>query len=136
MSVLITINAHAKDSSYKAHCFTQPCSIEGDFDGDGLKDRAELIETTDHKKGIEVKFANGKKAVIGAGNKIGNGGVDFLWMDVWSLHKGKIEKPNKKAAKPPTPKGDSLQVAQEFKSSAIIYWTGSKFDWYQLEKQP
>jgi hypothetical protein len=129
----LTINAYAKDTAYKAHCFTQPCFIEGDFVGDGKMDRAELIETTDHKKGIEVKLATGKKVTVGAGNKIGQGGDDFMWMDLWSLHKGKIEKPNKKAAKPPTPKGDSLQVAQEFKSSAIIYWNGSKFDWYQLE---
>ncbi|UYL07750.1 hypothetical protein B9G69_011905 [Bdellovibrio sp. SKB1291214] len=126
-------SAFAK-GDYKSHCFTQPCFIEGDFDGDGMKDRAELVEA-DHKKGIEFTLHSGKTVVVGAGNKIGKGREDFLWMDKWELHKKetKIEKPNKKAAKPPTPKGDSLLVAQEWKSSAIIYWNGKKFDWYQLE---
>ncbi|WP_413557099.1 hypothetical protein [Bdellovibrio sp. HCB209] len=125
--------SQAKEQSYTSHCFVQPCKIEGDFDGDGKLDTAELVEGAAKKRGIQIKFSSGKSAVVGAGTKLDKGGDDFIWMTTWQLHKGKIEK-SKGAGKAPKAKGDSLLVAEEYVKSAYIYWDGAKLKWYPQEQ--
>lgn len=129
--ILFFIGCPVLAQDYKPHCFAQPCSIKGDFDGDGKEDTAELVEKQ-HKRGIRVKFGSGKEVVVGAGNKEVKGLKDLMWMNIWELHKGQIEKSAiKGAAKPPSVKGDSLKLSEEFASSGILYWDGKQFKWYQ-----
>lgn len=116
--------------SYTPACFIKPCEIKGDFDGDGKPDRAILVQSKDGKKGVQFRFANGKNKVIGAGNKTGNGGDDFSWLDHWELHTGPIEQ-GADAKSPPKVKGDTLKLEKTESASGIVYWNGTGFKWYQ-----
>lgn len=131
--LLFSFLAVAKAPSVvEPNCFAKPCEIAGDFDGDGKKDSAKLVRANlgEKKKGIQIHLATGKTTLIGAGKAFGNGGDDFSWMNTWSLHKGKIEQGTEDGA-PPKPKGQSLSVGKDGSASAVIYWDGKQFHWYQ-----
>ncbi len=134
--ILISILASSiVQAQVKPHCFAQPCSIQGDFDGDKKEDTAELVENQ-HQRGIRVKFGNGKEVLVGAGNKEIKGLNDLKWMNTWELHKGPIEKATLKGSKKaPTAKGDTLKLSEEYATSGTLYWDGKEFKWYlQLGK--
>jgi hypothetical protein len=105
----------------ETQCGLDPCEIDGDFDGDGKMDRA-ILFTLKGKRGIHFVMGNQMTYIVGGGVPIGNGGDDLNWMDRWELHRGDIQ---------PKVKGDSLLVEKTESASAIIYWNGSGFDWYQ-----
>jgi hypothetical protein len=110
-----------------------PFYLQGDFNGDGKRDTAVLIKSrTSGKVGIAI-FLAGKHtpAVVGAGKPIGNGGNDLFWMDAWSVKsKGAVERGMTDEA-PPKLRGDALLVEATDSASALIYWTGSVYAWYQ-----
>jgi len=129
-ALLSVANAFGATLKRLADCYIKPCEIHGDFDGDGKADSAVLVKSSDGKKGIRIKLANGKVFFVGSGNPTGSGGDDFSWMDKWSLTTGPIlqgagEEP------PPKAPGDHLLVERTEAASGMLYWNGSKFDWYQ-----
>ena len=109
-----------------------PFYLQGDFDGDGGRDTALLArDRSTGKQGIVIVRANGQITVVGAGSAIGNGGDDFEWMDAWYVHrKGKVEQGASDDA-PPELAGDAMMVIKTESASGLIYWNGTKFDWYQ-----
>ncbi|WP_210415611.1 hypothetical protein [Bdellovibrio sp. ZAP7] len=118
------------NAQIKPHCFAQPCSIKGDFDGDTKEDVADLVENS-NKRGIRIKFGSGKQVIIGAGEKSIKGLTDLMWMNLWELHKGPIEKATiKGSGKAPSAKGDTLKLSEEFATSGTLYWDGKEFKWY------
>ena len=120
------------DKKYKFISRMNPFYLRGDFNGDQKPDIAIFIEEIATKKqGIAI-FHYGFKSIhiAGAGNKIRVGGDDFSWMDIWNvLRKGPIERGVEEGA-PPTLKGEALYVGKSESSSAIIFWTGKKYEWY------
>jgi hypothetical protein len=101
-------------TSYVLVAHINPFYLQGDFNGDGKRDTAVLIKSrTSGKVGIAI-FLAGKHtpAVVGAGKPIGNGG-------------GMTDEA------PPKLRGDALLVEATDSASALIYWTGSVYAWYQ-----
>ena len=110
-----------------------PFLVQGDFDGDGRVDLAILVERKDRRlAGVAIVHAGSREAlVLGAGHELGNGGRDFSWLNAWHVYsKGPVSR-GAEDLPPPTLKGDALYVEKLESSSAIIYWTGSSYAWYQ-----
>ncbi|MCH7947402.1 MAG: hypothetical protein IIC66_06335 [candidate division Zixibacteria bacterium] len=110
-----------------------PMYLLGDFDGDNSPDVAILVrEKSSSKLGIIViHYASKEYFVVGAGQKIGNGGDDFKWMSNWSVErKGKVGQ-GAGGGTPPELKVEALLVEKAESASGIIYWDGKKYVWYQ-----
>jgi len=105
---------------------------EADFDGDGQLDLALLVrERNSRKSGIAIIHQGTKEIfVVGAGTELSNGGDDFSWMDSWRVVSGPVEQ-GATDERPPTLKGAALWVAKEESASALVYWTGVRYAWYQ-----
>jgi hypothetical protein len=109
-----------------------PYYLQGDFNGDGKLDLAVLVRAEkDGKDGILVLFRGVPGfRILGAGSPLGAHGDDFSWMDVWSVHRGPVERGAVEGA-PPRLRGDALLVEKSESASAILYWDGKTFRWYQ-----
>ena len=106
-----------------------PFYLDGDFNGGGKIDVAVLVKQgSTGKIGIAIIHSGkGKVTVLGAGNGIGNGGDDFEWMDYWQLYpKGRTGETTA-----PRLRGDALLVGKSEAASALIYWNGKRYMWFQ-----
>jgi hypothetical protein len=110
-----------------------PYYLQGDFDGDGRRDTALLIRhKANGKIGIAIfQSSQPEPLVLGAGTRIGNGGDDFNWMDAWNVKlRGPVDRGAGEASLISL-KGDALLVVKTEASSGLLYWTGSRYEWYQ-----
>ena len=110
-----------------------PFLLQGDFNGDRQLDVAVLISRRGTgAQGIAILHAGSTRAaVVGAGRAIGNGGDNFSWMDAWSVYpKGPVHRGADESA-PPQLRGDALLVEKLESASAIVYWDGTAYRWYQ-----
>lgn len=109
-----------------------PNSVVADFDGDGKDDLAILVRRkTDDRFGIAIVLrAGAKKAekafIVGAGEKFGSGGLDFRWMDSWSVLDHERMSAN---AQKVGPKGQGLVLQKRDAAAGSIVYDGSKFVW-------
>jgi hypothetical protein len=83
------------------------------------------------KLGIAIiHSATDNVTVLGAGNVIGNGGDDFEWMDSWQVYsKGRATQET--VGSVPHLRGDALLVGKSEAASALIYWNGKRYAWFQ-----
>lgn len=110
-----------------------PFLLHGDFNGDGALDVAILISRRGTgARGIGILHAGSTRpTILGAGHPVGNGGDDFSWMDAWSVYsKGPVPR-GADETDPPRLRGDALLVEKLESASAIIYWDGADYRWYQ-----
>jgi hypothetical protein len=109
-----------------------PMILFGDFDGDHRTDVAVLVrDPKTGKVGIAVARQAGGVDVLGGGVAFGNGGDDFRWLDRWyTFTRGPVE-PGADQAAPPTLTGDAIWVEKGEAASAVVYFTGKAFAWYQ-----
>ena len=112
-----------------------PFYIQGDFNGDGRLDTAVLIQSrSSNKTGIAIFHAAGDQVfILGAGSLIA-GAVEndtFDWMDAWYAYRKREVKRGADERKPPVLRGDALYVEKTGAASAIIFWDGSEYRWYQ-----
>jgi hypothetical protein len=110
-----------------------PFCLRGDFNGDGKTDVAVLVKQRSTRKiGIAiVPGATDKVTILGAGRPIGNGGDDFDWMDYWEVYpKGSVNRGSGET-NPPRLRGDALLVGKSESASALIYWNGKRYVWFQ-----
>jgi len=110
-----------------------PFCLRGDFDGDGNIDFAVLVrQPASGKAGIVIIHrATGRVFVLGAGTRFGYGGDDFTWMDAWRVFdKGKVPQ-GATEERPPILRGDGLLIFKTEAASAIVWWTGVGYRWYQ-----
>jgi hypothetical protein len=117
-------------NQYKISGRINPFYLSGDFDGDGRRDYAVIIINRKGERGIAVcRAAVHKPEIIGAGvvlNKL----VDFDF-DAWmvfergALQRGIGEGP------PPKLQSDGISIIWSESASAILYWDGIRFRWYQ-----
>lgn len=110
-----------------------PFYLHGDFDGDGQQDTAVLIkERTSGKNGIAIFHGKANHLVIvGAGRDWGNGSDDFPGLDAWYVFRRAPVARGADGKAPPKLKGDALLVIKTESASALIYWDGKRYGWYQ-----
>jgi hypothetical protein len=110
-----------------------PFLLQGDFDGDGQLDVAVLVvHRGSRASGIAVLHAGAKQPIlVGAGHSIGDGGDDFSWMDAWSVVSKASVAQRDDGVVPLKLRGDALFVEKLESASAIVYWDGEAYQWYQ-----
>jgi hypothetical protein len=121
-----------------------PFYLRGDFDGDSKPDYAVLVVNRQSKKSAIAVYLSSRDQieVLGDGGvlirvgtkKEGYGLADFDWMDAWQVEARERLTPNElnEAAAIPQMKGEGFMVEKTEAASALIYWDGAKFRWYQL----
>ena len=121
------------DRTYRFTTRLNPYYLRGDFNGDGRPDFAVLIERlSDKKQGIAIfHFGEPTIRVVGAGRPLNDGLDDFSWMDVWQVYPRGPVGQGVEEGPPPRLRGEALWVEKSESSSAIIYWNGQKYVWYQ-----
>ncbi|MFO0706358.1 MAG: hypothetical protein U0412_05855 [Nitrospira sp.] len=120
-------------SAYALSTRLNPYFLHGDFNGDGELDVAVLVvRKATGQQGIAILHAGERTAhVVGAGRAVGNGGEDFSWLDAWSVV---VKRPIQQGAtgkKSPVLRGDALLVQKLESASALLYWDGAAYRWYQ-----
>lgn len=120
-------------SAYALSTRINPYFLHGDFNGDGKLDVAVLItKKGSGQQGIAIGHAGSSSlSIVGAGQAIGNGSNDFSWLDAWSIYVKQPVQPGATGKKPPTLRGDALLVQKLEAASALIYWDGNTYRWYQ-----
>jgi len=122
------------DSTIALSRLVEPFYLEGDFNGDQIMDYAFAVERkADGKGGIAIIHGNSLEiSIIGAGKNFGNGGDDFKWLDRWDVIQRSDSPLMGASTIPPSIlKGDGLLLEKIGATSALIYWTGLKYEWYQ-----
>jgi hypothetical protein len=121
--------AKGYDVSFGVH----PFYLRGDFNGDGKIDAAVLVkQRSTGKIGIAIVHDSAKKVtILGAGTAIGNGGDDFQWMDIWQVYSKTRAAKDRAETKVPHVRGDALLVGKSEAASALIYWNGKRYVWFQ-----
>ncbi|MBZ5606977.1 MAG: hypothetical protein LAP38_01860 [Acidobacteriia bacterium] len=119
----------AAGPSYTLNNKIDPSYLKGDFDGDGQPDYA-VVVSRGKQQGIAVcRTGAAAPILLGAGaafNDMPN--LDFT---AWSLHPKSRRVPRGLGQKrPPVLTGDALLLEWE-SASAIVYWNGKRFVWYQ-----
>lgn len=81
------ISKNLKDR-YELSFKLNPFYLRGDLNGDSKPDITILVtERNSGKKGILIcHYGTGETFILGAGNKFGNGGDDFSWLDIWQIY--------------------------------------------------
>jgi hypothetical protein len=119
-----------------------PCSClnpfyqRADFDGDGHADYAVLVREPASGR-LGIAFIDGRTRsvrVLGAGFPIVAGserGEDFNWMDAWLVfERGPVARGAGEGS-PPKLRGDALLVEKTGAASALLWWDGKRYQWYQ-----
>jgi len=121
------------DEKYSFSSRVNPFYLRGDFNGDHEPDIAVLVnEKSSNKIGIAIfHFGKNEVFIVGAGEKCGNGGDNFRWMDAWHVYRKETVYQGMEDNPPPTLLGEALYVMETESASAIVYWNGEKYAWYQ-----
>ena len=118
------------ESQYKLSDRSNPFYLRGDFDGDGKSDYAVLVTNDKGERGMAVcRAVASRPEILGAGtifNKLRD-----LTFGAWMVFpKGPVER-GVEAGPPPTLRGDALLIIWPESASALTYWDGRGFRWYQ-----
>lgn len=107
--------------------------LRGDFNGDNNPDIAILVKNkSSNKIGIIVfHFNSNNYFIFGAGEPFGNGGDDFGWMSNWTVERKEKVDEGADNKQPPNLAAEAINVEMAESASAIIYWDGAKYIWYQ-----
>ena len=110
-----------------------PSYLEGDFNGDDKMDIAVLVkERSTGKLGIAIVHGTtGKVTILRAGIGIGDGGDDFDWVDSWQVYSKTRDANASGQTSVPHLRGNALLVEKSEAASALIYWNGKRYVWYQ-----
>ncbi len=107
-----------------------PFYLSGNFDGDGITDFALQVKSIKSgQRGVLFCFANGKRALWGAGvpNKILPGGK---WpFDSWML----IRKASKHLSIYPRIQTDAVALTIADEGGGLLYWNGLSLVWIREE---
>lgn len=131
-------------NSYDLSDRINPFYLRGDFDGDGKPDYAVLVTNKKSKKSLvafTLSTRTGVDVIGGEGMKprieTEGGGYDlsdFDFMNAWQVHKRirltRSELNNRPAI--PQMSGEAIMVEKTEAASALVYWDGNLFRWYQL----
>jgi hypothetical protein len=127
------LNTQFDKGIYKLSDYINPKFLIADFNGDRNDDVAIVISTLDSdKKGILIIHQKvNQHFILGAGINIGNGGDDFKWMDIWKIYNKSELRPGIGETEIISLKSKAILVEKSESASAVIYWTGTEYKWYQ-----
>jgi len=129
---------------YRSYSITfqmSPSSIRGDFNGDGRKDYAFLVqEKTTRKFGFAIFHGRGAQSLhtritlIAAGKTIAELGDNIHWANFWRTYPrdaaaGEVES----KVLVPILKADAIHIEQKGKRRGLLYWDGRKYMWHRLK---
>jgi len=101
--------------------------LTGYFDADDAEDLAvQIRERGGGRRGVAILHRqSGQVVILGAGNRVGNGGDDWRWLWVW-----RVEDPD--AIAEPERQGRQLLLVEKPESaSGYLWWDGSGYRWTQ-----
>jgi hypothetical protein len=133
-NVMEALRTFPGSSKYALRANMNPFFVQGDFNGDRKLDTAVLVsERATGKHGIAVVHAGSRSIhVLGAGQTIDDRGDNYNWLDAWyTFPKGIVDQGIGEDDPPPVLIGDALMVIKTESASALIYWTGKQYKWYQ-----
>ena len=131
--VLAAFAKFPPSDNYVFSANVNPFYLQGDFNGDGKLDTAILIE---HKATGKAGFAIVHRGstivrILGAGRGFSNGGDNFSWLDAWYTYAKERVVQGAEEGVPPKLIGDAIMVIKTGSASALIYWDGTRYRWYQ-----
>ena len=111
-----------------------------DFNGDGLKDCAFLIqEKSSMKFGIAIFHAKRPQVihsqvfVIGAGKTLPDLGDNIGWANFWRPYpKNEASGEVEKKVLVPILKADAIHIEKKKRRRGLLYWDGRKYVWHKL----
>ncbi len=107
-----------------------PFYLRGDFDGDGKSDYAVLIRKGNQQGVMICRSVGAKPTVLGAGVEFNQ--MKDLNFNAWQVHpKGRRVEQGVGEGKAPVLIGDAIVIEWEESASALVYWNGKRFVWYQ-----
>lgn len=117
-------------SGYTISGKINPFYLRGDFDGSGRAGYAVLVRNGDQQGVMLCRSGMAKPVVLGAGTEFNR--MKDLNFNAWQVHsKGHQVERGVGEGKPPTLLGDAILLEWEESASAILYWNGRRFAWYQ-----
>jgi hypothetical protein len=107
-----------------------PPYTEGDFDGDGVRDAAILVQQRRTGK-VGVAFVMGRAhrvVIVGAGHTVPGAADDFAWVNTWDvgLQSVSADLVRRLMANGPFV-GDVLRMSRDTTRNMFLYWKGSGF---------
>jgi hypothetical protein len=117
---------------YEMDAHLNPFCQRADFDGDGKADFAVFVrERSSGKIGVAfIHRASDRLHIVGAGRP-GVHGDDYSWIDAWTVFDKGIVSQGADATPPPQLIGDGLLIFKTESASAILWWNGREYRWYQ-----
>ncbi len=120
-----------------------PLYIRGDFNGDGRRDYAFLIqEKSSLKFGIAIFHTKAPQLmhiqtvfVLGAGKALPDLGDDIKWANFWRTYpKNEASGEEDRRVLVPVLRGDAIHIEKRGKKRGLLYWDGRKYVWHKLKK--
>ncbi len=119
----------AAGSNFTITTTIAPSYLKGDFDGDAKPDYAVVVNRGKQQGIAACLSATVSPVVLGAGAAFND--MQNLDFTAWRLHpKSRRVARGFGQGRPPVLKGDALYLEWE-SGSAIVYWKGKRFVWYQ-----
>ncbi len=113
-----------------------PPTLKGDFNGDGRRDVAILVQENSTKK-FGIAIFHGKKtqdlryhvAVLGAGTDVGKAGDNFSWANLWARYSPGKSPAVKGLKIPDDLTNDAIELRKKGGRSGLLYWDGKHYVW-------
>jgi hypothetical protein len=119
-----------------------PIYLRGDFNGDGRKDWAILIQEKKTLKfgmaifhGLRAQAMHIQVTILGADNDLNGVGDDIKWANFWRVYpRDKAIDAEDSSVMVPELKGDAIHIEKKKGKRGLIYWDGKKYTWYRIGK--
>jgi len=106
-----------------------PFYLRGDLDGDRKPDYAVLVKKGPNRGIVVCRSASLKALILGAGSAFNRmADLDFA---SWEVFDKRQVQQGAGEGRPPKLIGEAIWVEWSERASALIYWTGRTFAWYQ-----
>lgn len=133
------------DKEYVLVSSIKPSFLEADFNADTYEDIAVLVvaKKTKKKGVLIIHQKTNTFAILGAGNRLSDGGDDFSWIDKWQLYKKRVAFESlfdKKSGDIIGSRKVNLKqtgiLLEDYEDGAalsggILYWNGKTYQWIQ-----
>jgi hypothetical protein len=119
----------AAGAGYAPSWAIHPARLQGDFDGDGKTDYAVLVAKGSQQGIVLCRSGSATPVVLGAGMAFNE--MRDLDFTAWHVHpRNRRVRRGAGEGRRPKLSGDAIVLEWE-SASALVYWSGGRFRWYQ-----